>query len=102
MALTTYKEVRPFAKAIREAVLANRMPVWLADPAHGKFRNDRRMTAVEKETISRWVAAGAPEGSGRDLPPMPSFVSGWNIGKPDRVIDLGREFEKCLRRDGAV
>jgi hypothetical protein len=93
MALTSYKEVRPFAKAIREAVLANRMPVWLADPAHGKFRNDRRLTAVEKETISQWVAAGAPEGLGRDLPPMPSFVSGWNIGKPDRVIELGREFE---------
>ena len=93
MALTTYKEVRPFAKAIREAVLANRMPVWLADPAHGTFRNDRRLTALEKETISQWVTAGAPEGAGRDLPPLPAFVSGWNIGKPDRVIDLGQEYE---------
>jgi hypothetical protein len=93
MALTTYKETRPFAKAIREAVLANRMPVWLADPGHGNFKNDRRLTAVEKETISQWVAAGAPEGAGKDLPPIPTFVSGWNIGKPDKVIDLGREYE---------
>ncbi len=93
MALTTYKEVRPFAKAIREAVLANRMPVWLADPSHGHFKNDRRLTDQEKETISRWVAEGAPEGQARDLPPLPTFVSGWNIGKPDQVIDIGREFE---------
>lgn len=93
MPLTNYKEVRPFAKAIREAVLANRMPVWLADPAHGKFRNDRRLSALEKDVISRWVAAGAPEGEPKDLPPAPSFVTGWNIGKPDRVIDIGTEFE---------
>ena len=93
MALTTYKEVRPFAKAIREAVLANRMPVWLANPAHGDFRNDRRLTDVEKETISRWVAAGAPEGLQRDLPPLPTFTKGWNIGQPDKIIDLGRYFE---------
>jgi hypothetical protein len=93
MALTSYKEVRPFAKAIREAVLANRMPVWLADPAHGKFRNDRRLTESEKEVITRWVAAGAPEGAAHELPPLPQFISGWNIGKPDRVIDIGTEFE---------
>lgn len=92
MALTTYKEVRPFARAIREAVQANRMPVWLADPAHGTFKNDRRLSDSEKDVISRWVAAGAPEGPAGQLPPMPPFVAGWNIGKPDLVLDLGREF----------
>ncbi|HEU0123180.1 MAG TPA: thiol-disulfide isomerase [Bryobacteraceae bacterium] len=92
MALTTYKEVRPFAKAIREAVLANRMPVWLADPEHGKFKNDRSLSALEKETIRQWVAAGAPEGMPQELPPLPPMVTGWNIGKPDRVIDIGREY----------
>ncbi|MBI2686365.1 MAG: thiol-disulfide isomerase [Acidobacteria bacterium] len=92
MALTSYKEVRPFAKAIREAVLANRMPVWLADPAHGEFKNDRRLSDTEKAVIRDWVDAGAPEGSAKELPPAPSFVSGWNIGTPDRVIDIGTEF----------
>ena len=81
MPLTTYKETRPFAKAIREAVLANRMPVWLADPAHGHFKNDRRLSDTEKETISQWVAANAPEGKPSDLPALPKFVTGWNIGQ---------------------
>jgi len=92
MALTTYKEARPFAKAIREAVLANRMPVWLADSKHGQFKNDRRMSDLEKETIRQWVEAGAPEGAAKDLPELPRFENGWNIGKPDRVIDIGQSF----------
>jgi len=93
MALTTFKETRPFAKAIREAVLANRMPVWLADSAHGHFKNDRRLSDREKGVIADWVAAGAPEGAKSDLPELPLFVEGWNIGKPDRVIDIGTTFE---------
>jgi len=93
MALTSYAEVRPFAKAIREAVIANRMPVWLASPKHGHFKNDRRLTDIEKDVITKWVAAGAPEGAKKHMPPMPSFEPGWNIGKPDRVIDIGTTFD---------
>src|SRR5690242_9553904 len=62
MAFTSYKEVRPWAKAIRESVAQRIMPPWLADPAHGNFKNDRRLSKEEVETISAWAAAGAPEG----------------------------------------
>ena len=41
----TYKDVRPWAKAIREAVMQKKMPPWFADPAHGEFSNDRRLAA---------------------------------------------------------
>ena len=41
MSLLTYQEARPWAKAIREAVLLKRMPPWYADPHFGKFSNDR-------------------------------------------------------------
>ena len=44
MAFMTYKETRPWAKAIREAVRTKKMPPWFADPAHGSFSNDRSMT----------------------------------------------------------
>ena len=89
MAFTSYKEVRPWAKAIREATSSRKMPPWLANPAHGKFSNDRRLSDDELETIGAWVAAGAPEGDPKDLPPTPTFVTGWNIGKPDAVFDIG-------------
>ena len=93
MAFTSYKEVRPWAKAIRERVSDGAMPPWLADPNHGQFKNDRRLSKPEIDAIASWVAAGAPEGDPRDLPPAPSFQPGWNIGKPDQTFDIGTEFD---------
>jgi hypothetical protein len=100
MALTSYKEARPWAKAIKAAVLTRKMPPWLADPNHGKFANDRRLSAQEIETITAWVDSGAPEGNPKDLPPPPKFETGWNIGKPDAVFDIGTDFE--VPSDGTV
>ncbi|MBL8177527.1 MAG: thiol-disulfide isomerase [Bryobacterales bacterium] len=92
MAFTTYQETRPWAKAIKAAVLTKKMPPWLADPAHGKFANDRRLSSEEIATIVAWADHGAPEGNPKDLPPSPRFEPGWIIGKPDAVFDLGQEF----------
>jgi len=91
MPLITYKEVRPWAKAIREKVLERSMPPWLADAAYGHFSNDRRLTQKEIDTIVAWVDAGAPAGDDRDLPPTPKFEQGWTIGRPDAVISLPDE-----------
>ncbi len=93
MAFTSYKEVRPWAKAIRDRVVARQMPVWLADPHFGEFKNDRRLPQVEIDTLANWVANGAPEGDSRDLPAPPKFEEGWRLGKPDAVIDIGRDFD---------
>jgi len=93
MSLTTYKETRPWAKAIKAAVLTRKMPPWLADPAHGKFANDRRLSDEEVAAITAWADNGAPEGDAKDLPAPPAFVTGWNIGKPDMVVDMGTDFD---------
>lgn len=93
MSLTTYKETRPWAKAIKAAVLTRKMPPWLADPAHGKFANDRRLSDEEVAAITGWADNGAPEGDAKDLPAPPAFVTGWNIGKPDMVVDMGTDFD---------
>src|ERR1700722_2953186 len=37
--LLTYEDAKNKANRIREAVTANRMPPWHADPNHGKFSN---------------------------------------------------------------
>src|SRR5437867_3216425 len=64
MALTSYGQVRPWAGAIREAVLSRKMPPWHAAPgAPHAFRNDRSLSKAEIETIVAWVDAGAPEGA---------------------------------------
>ncbi|MCW5968880.1 MAG: hypothetical protein KIT57_10230 [Blastocatellales bacterium] len=83
----TYKDVRPWAKSIREKVVSREMPPWHADPHYGKFANDRRLNDKEIATVTSWVDAGAPEGDPKDLPKPPLFVDGWSIGKPDVVLE---------------
>ncbi|MBS1824158.1 MAG: alkyl hydroperoxide reductase [Acidobacteria bacterium] len=91
MSLLDYKSARPWAKAIRASVLSRKMPPWFADPAYGHFANDARLSAKELTTIQAWADAGAPEGDPKDLPPKPKFVEGWQMGKPDIVIDIGED-----------
>ncbi len=88
MPLTSYAEVRPWANAIREAVLARKMPPWDAagETAHN-FRNDRSLTENEIRAIATWVKEGAREGNplkggfrGRGV------GKGWKLGRPDIVI----------------
>jgi hypothetical protein len=89
MSLLTYKQVRPWSRAIKNAVVTKVMPPWFADTAHSvPLRNDRTLAKADIETIVRWVDGGSPEGDPRDAPPPPTFAeAGWII-PPDVVIDL--------------
>ncbi|MFN0084741.1 MAG: thiol-disulfide isomerase [Blastocatellia bacterium] len=95
MPLTSYAEVRPWSKAIREEVVERTMPPWFADPTASTlhFSNDRRLSRKEIDTITAWVDAGAPKGDDRDLPPMPQYAPGWTFGEPDLVIEMPIDFE---------
>ncbi len=93
MSLLTYKDARPWAKAIKEAVLLKQMPPWFADPAHGSFSNDRRLSQKEIDTLVAWVDGGAKEGDLRDAPPPRTFAEGWAMGKPDQVIQMPNAYE---------
>ncbi|HET9528886.1 MAG TPA: cytochrome c, partial [Blastocatellia bacterium] len=100
MSLMTYKEVRPWAKAIREKVATREMPPWHADPKYGTWANDRRMSQKEIDTILAWIDGGAKEGDPKDLPPAPQFASGWQIGEPDIVFHMPVEY--TVPAEGAV
>jgi hypothetical protein len=69
------------------------MPPWGADPAHGIFKNDPRLSDKEIETILAWVDAGAPKGDEADMPKLPEMVEGWTIGKPDAVFAMLEPFK---------
>src|SRR4029078_5448432 len=77
----SYKDVRPWAKSIREKVVNREMPPWHADPRVGAWINDPRLTQGQIDTIVAWVDGGAREGEAKDLPAAPTFVEGWRIGK---------------------
>ena len=91
MSFIDYKSARPWAKAMRQAVLLKKMPPWFADAGTGHFSNDPSLTEAEKRTIADWVDQGAKEGNPRDLPSAPVYVEGWRIGKPDAVFDIGED-----------
>lgn len=92
MSFLTYSEVRPWAKAIRQAVLTGKMPPWPADPHYGKFSNDRALTREEMNTLVAWADSGAPEGNPSDAPRPVHFVDGWGIRKPDVVFEMPNDF----------
>src|SRR5688572_28820059 len=60
MPLTTYEEARPWAKAIKEEVLARRMPKWPMVRGYGDFRNDRSLSSFEIALMAAWADGGAP------------------------------------------
>jgi peroxiredoxin len=92
-ALTSYKEAAGWAETIAEVVREQRMPPWHADPRHGKFANDPRLSDEEKQLVADWVAGGAPRGNPADLPPPPAeLATEWNIGKPDLVVTMREPF----------
>jgi hypothetical protein len=93
MSLRTYKEVRPYAAAIKEAVLLKKMPPWFADPKFGHFANDRTMSEQDVKTLVSWVESGAKEGNPKDLPKPAEFLTGWNISKPDEQFEMVKDFE---------
>jgi hypothetical protein len=76
------------------------MPPWHATQAHGVFSNDRRLSEKDKDTMIRWADGGAPKGDPKDLPPLPKFAEGWEIGTPDTIISMPREFE--VKESGTI
>jgi hypothetical protein len=93
MSLETYQQARPWAKAMKQAVLSRKMPPWFADPQYGHFRNDRSLAQKDIDTLVAWVDAGAPAGDPKDLPKPAQFVDGWNIGQPDAVYEMPEPFQ---------
>ncbi len=92
MALTTYKETRPWAVAIKEEILERKMPPWSAAGGYGHFANDMSLTAREVSLILSWADGGAPSGVLLvDEDKQPVFVpslNSWELGNPDQILPV--------------
>ena len=91
MALTTYEEVRPWARAIKQRTAQNEMPPWFIEKNIGiqKFKDDPSLSEEEIATIGAWVDSGAPQGNPADMPPLLTFppVGAWTYGTPDLIVN---------------
>ena len=96
MVLTSYKDARPWARAIKDKVVKREMPPWHADPRFGTFRDDPRLTQAQIDTIAAWVDGGAPEGETPLAAQLPVFEDGWvhpSGRPPDFVLAMAEPFE---------
>ncbi|MES2524605.1 MAG: cytochrome c [Gemmatimonadota bacterium] len=90
--LLDYDSAKANVADIKDAVKTGYMPPWHAEGPHGTFRNDRRLSALEKATILRWIDGGAKRGDMKALPPKPVFPAGWEMGTPDAVVGMTEDF----------
>jgi hypothetical protein len=85
MSFLTYESTRPWAKAMKQAVLQHKMPPWFAAPTSGHFLNDPSLKQAEIDVITRWADNGAPEGNPKDAPIPVQWPEGWRI-QPDVIV----------------
>jgi len=86
--LLTYDDVADRAEQIVDVVDRGFMPPWLPDAGHGDFVDNRRLSETQIATLTRWVEEGAAEGDVDDLPELPQWTEGWQLGKPDLIITM--------------
>jgi len=85
--LESYEDATDNQMMIKRVVRQRRMPPWFADPEHGTWKNDARMSDEDRQAIIDWVDADAPEGDELDAPKSIEWPKGWHIGEPDLVIE---------------
>jgi hypothetical protein len=93
MAFGAYDQTRPWAKAIKQAVLLGKMPPWYADTPPGRFHNDPRLSKQEIDKLAAWADNGAPAGNPKDAPRPVRFQEGWTIDKPDTIFQVPTPFQ---------
>jgi hypothetical protein len=90
--LLTYSDAKRHAQQIAAVTASRFMPPWKADPADGPFVGQHPLSDAEIHLLQKWAADDAPEGDPRQLPTMPSFTEGWQLGAPDLVVTLSRPY----------
>jgi tetratricopeptide (TPR) repeat protein len=91
--LLAYSSAKSHATQIVLVTRNRVMPPWKAEPSRDKFLGIDPLTDSEIDILQRWVADGAPEGNARDLPPLPTWSGGWQLGSPDLVVELPEPYE---------
>lgn len=90
--LLTFADAKSWAAEIKEFTRRRQMPPWKAEPGHGEFLDNRRLSDEDIARIAAWADAGAPRGNPRDAPPAREWTDGWTLGKPDLVVKMPEKY----------
>ncbi|MEM7009845.1 MAG: redoxin domain-containing protein [Verrucomicrobiota bacterium] len=93
-ALTNYESAAKRARQLLRVAHSGIMPPWMPKPgAQPRFLGERWLRPQEQQLLERWVGGGKAEGDPADLPALPEFPSGWELGEPDLVLKMTESFE---------
>ena len=92
MPLLTYTDAKTYRAEIIDEVGQGHMPPWHANAEPGTFTNERHLSAADKDTILRWARGGTPQGNPADMPAVPTFTEGWQLGQPDVVFEMDKPY----------
>jgi hypothetical protein len=91
--LVTYSDVKKHAKQIADVTARHVMPPWRAEPGHGDFIGEHRLTDDQIALFKVWLQEGCPEGDPNAAPAPPKFTSGWQLGEPDMIVKMPEPYE---------
>src|SRR6516165_811874 len=92
-ALISYDDVKKRGSLIAAVTKSRYMPPWHAEHGYGEFLGERRLSDAEIASIGEWVKQGMPEGDRAKMPKLPAFTDGWQLGKPDLILEMPAAFE---------
>jgi Flp pilus assembly protein TadD len=90
--LLTYEDTAKFARQIAFVTKRRIMPPWLPAPGELKFQGELRLTEEQIALFERWAEQSAPRGAAADLPAAPKFTVGWQLGKPDLILQARKPY----------
>jgi tetratricopeptide (TPR) repeat protein len=90
--LLTYADAKAHARQMAKVTRSRFMPPWLPEPNELTFADELRLSVEQIALIQKWYEQGAVEGNPQDLPPVPKFVPGWQLGKPDLIVTAEKPF----------
>lgn len=103
--LMTFRDAQPRAVAIKDAVLARRMPPWGAVEGFGEFRNDQALSQEQISLIAAWVESGTLHGNNPNvLPVAPTFGAVTPQPSPSHGIAVSgeRRLDRAVVLDGLM
>lgn len=86
--LITYNDAINTGYALADAVNSRRMPPWPPNPNFNRLAHERLLSNSDIQKINDWVTAGFPEGNTANLPSLPNYPTGSQVGTPDDVLQL--------------
>ena len=91
--LLTYADAKKHARQMAAVTQAHAMPPWLPAPGEFKLADELRLSDEQIRTFKQWIADGETEGDASDLPHLPKFVQGWQLGKPDLILQAPKPYQ---------